>query len=171
MTSRQYYIAALEKQLWTLWPSSKWESLFRGHALQKALSFFWFSRFFFSPELKTGQDHIHLPHLNLPVFFSLRADHSGLKLKILPCQEVMGVIYQFIPLNFWHKMNHAQALKPFSSYKLQKEKNPFPICVTPCSHYIIILSLCLYLPCLKVTGLTGSQLSFWYTRSLPQYHN
>lgn len=27
MTSRQCYIAALEKQLWTLWPSLKWESL------------------------------------------------------------------------------------------------------------------------------------------------
>lgn len=55
-------------------------------------------------------------------------------------------------------MNQIQALDPFSSNKLQKEKNSFPICVTSCSHYIIVFSHCLYLPCLKVPGLACSQL-------------
>lgn len=59
--------------------------------MQKALSFL-FSRMiiFFSLELKNGQDHIYLPHSNLPVFFSLRADHSGLRLKIPPLPRSDG---------------------------------------------------------------------------------
>lgn len=173
MTSRQYYIPALEKQLWTLWPSSKWKAFREAMGCRKPYpSSGSLEDFFFFPELKNGQDHIHLPHMNLSVLFSLRANHSGLKLKIPPLPRSDGSDTPIrSTVDFWHKTNYVQALEPFSSNKLQEEKIPFPICVTPCSHCIIILFLCLYLPCLKVTGLTGSQLAFWYTLSLPQCHS
>lgn len=111
----------------------------------------------FFPELKNGQDHLHLPHLHLPVFFSPRTDSSSLKLKtpLLPRSDGS---YKPIKEIRWYKMNYVRALEPFSSNKLQEEKKS--VSITPPSQCIITLSLHLYISCLKVTGLMGSQLCF-----------
>lgn len=113
--------------------------------------------FFFFPGLKNGQDHLHLPHLHLPVFFSLRDISSSVELET-PLFPSSDGNYKPTKEICWYKMNYVWAPEPFSSNKLQEEKKSVSIIST--SQCIVTLSLHLYISCFKVASLMGSQLCF-----------
>lgn len=112
---------------------------------------------FFFPGLKNGQDHLHLPHLHLPVFFFLRDISSSVELKI-PFLSSSDGNYKPTKEICWYKRNYVWAPEPFSSNKLQEGKKSVSIIST--SQCVITLSLHLYISCFKVTGLMASQLCF-----------